>query len=389
MENHKKQHEDKKKTEALSNSFYIKLYVLLGIALIVFTIYNIAQGASFGSIYGEELAKAKEAARPAVIELITIEDTKCSDCFDINPVIDSLKRANVNITKEETLDLKSTGAKELIDKYSIEKVPVLIVTGELDKVNIRDLDKKDDALLFTQVTPPYTNTKTNEILGWVSATVLEDPSCDECTDFSQIINALKQSGIVIVSEKVIEEDLEEGKILINKYKLKVLPTLILSQDLEVYNSEIINGWDFIGSIESDGSYVTRTISPPYVNLSTNEIEGLVSMTVLIDDSCEDCYDPDDFHKPILQRMGVVFREEKRIDISDPGGKALIRKYEIEKVPTIILEGDMEKYPILVRTWADVGSIESDGTYVFRKVEVAKQTYKDLNTEQIIEPTATS
>lgn len=384
MENYK-QHENEKKTKFLSNSFYRRLYILLGVVLVAFAAYNLVQGASFGTIYDEKLADVMGASRPALVELIAIKDNHCADCFDIDPVIDSVKKANVNITNEKILDLRSTDAKELIDKYSIEKVPVIVVVGEIDKINLRNLDKKDDALLFTQLTPPYTDANTNIILGRVSSTILEDSSCDKCSDFSSIIDALKKSGVEVVSEKVVERRNTEGAALINKYGLKVLPTLIISHDLSVYNPEITRGWNSIGSIESDGSYVTRSAYPPYLNLSTNKVDGLVSMTVLGDGNCKECYNPDDFHKPILQRMGVVFEDEKRVDVSDPNGASLIKKYQIKKIPTIILEGDVGNYPILVEAWKDVGSVEPDGAYIFRNVEVAQQAYKDLSTNKVIEP----
>jgi thioredoxin-related protein len=380
MEQHKENHKQKRR---LSKSFYTKVYLVLGLALILFTLYNITQTASFSKLFDQRLAEAKEAAKPAKIQLITILDSKCKDCFDILPVVNSIKKANINITQEENLGLNSDKAMKLIDKYKVEKVPTVLLFGEIDKINIKDLEKRDDALVFTQVNPPYTYTKSKQIIGMVSTILLEDSSCDKCSNLDYVLDGLKKLGIKMSQEDVVDRDSKKGKELISKYGIRTVPTLIFSKDLGAYGSEIIDGWGQIGYVGDDGSYITSIKNPPYLDLAINEVLGLVSMTVLVDDSCEDCYEPDDFHKPILQRMGVVLEEEKRVDVSSALGMYLIKKYDIEKVPTIILFGDMDEYQTLVRAWRDVGSVEPDGAYVFRKVEVAKKTYKDLSKDEIV------
>jgi thiol-disulfide isomerase/thioredoxin len=385
MEQHKEHHEKKK---GLSRSFYVKVIVLLGIVLVLFALYNIFQISSFSTLFDQKLIEAKEAARPAKIQLITIQNSDCKDCFDILPIVNSIKRLNVNITREENLSLDSNKAKELIKEYNIKKVPTVLLAGEINKTRIGNLEVRKDALLFTELSPPYVDTESNKIVGRVSAVILKDSSCSKCSDLGLILDEIKKSGVTIVSEKILEKDSKEGRELIKKYSIDISPTLIFSKDLEVYGSELTNILNQIGSIEDDGSYITRTISPPYLNLTTNKVMGLVSMVVLTDNDCDECYDPNKFHKPILQRMGVVLDGEKSVDISSSEGKSLIEKYEIEKVPTILLSGDVETYQVLVGAWKDVGTAESDGTYVFRRVEVARQKYKDLSKGEVIDPLVT-
>ena len=367
--------------------FYKKVYVILGIALILFGIYNISQITSFSRLFSTKLAEAKEAARPAQIELITIKDANCKDCFDITPVVSSIKKYNVNITKEENLDLNSEKAEELINEYGIEKIPAVLLFGEIDRNRISELEERKDSLLFTNLLPPYTDAKSKKTMGKVSAIILKDTSCEKCIDLSKLLSDIKKLGVNIVSERSLNKEDEYSQELIKKYSIDKLPTLILSDDLKVYSQDINARINQVGSIEDDGFYVLRLINPPYLNLSSNKIIGLVSMTVITDKSCNECYDPNKFHKPILQRMGVVFEKEDKADISSPEGKALLSKYSIDKVPTIILEGDVEAYPVLVNAWTDVGTKESDGMYVFRKVEVAQQAYKDLSKGEIVSPKA--
>jgi len=367
--------------EPLTNTFYQKLYILFGIVMVVFVTYSIIQSTSIESDYEKAVLQAKEAARPAEIELVIISDSSCAGCFDITSVVSDIKSDNVLIKNEQQLELSA--AQNLVEKYNIEKIPTVIVTGELEKTNLRNLQKEEDFLVFRQPTPPYTDAQTGNVLGLVSAMILEDSNCQECNNFSSIIGALKQSGITIISENVVQKDSVLGKTLIAKYGVSIAPTLILSQDISVYQSDIINAWDSIGTIETDGSYITRFISPPYLNLTTNKVRGMVSATFLVDGSCDDCYDPQLVHIPIFKRFGITFTKENILDIATTEGQAIVAKYKIEKVPTILLQNDVGVYSGLVNVWKDVGTVEADGSYVFRKVEFNNQPYKDLLLNKVI------
>ncbi len=375
----------KEMEKQFTGSFYTKIFTLLGVALILFSLFNIFQINSAYKLIEKKVSEAKEAARPADLELLVITAGSCTTCFDINNVVNTVKSSKVNVVKERTIDYSSEEAKSIIQKYDLEKLPTVLITGELKKASIRDFEEKDDALVFTKLTPPYVDAKSGKVLGEVSVTLLKDSSCNNCSDLTTLLGSIKQIGVKILGEKIIEKDSKEGQDLIAKYKIKKLPTLIFSKDIELYDTDFVKGWSQIGTISSDGSYILKNINPPYLDLTTNDIKGLVSMTVLTDKSCADCYDPDQFHKLILQRMGVFINKEKKIDISEPDGKALIKKYNITKIPTILLNGDVEEYPVLIQAWAPVGSKEDDGVYVFRIVEVAGQPYLDLNTNKVVRP----
>ena len=74
--------------------------------------------------------------------------------------------------------------------------------------------------------------------------------------------------------------------------------------------------------------------------------------------------------------------EKTVDIASDEGKALIKKYSIKSVPTIILSKDADAYPALKQIWQQVGSVEEDGNYVFREV-TQMGSYKDLTTGDVV------
>ena len=320
--------------------------------------------------------------KPAKIELTLIKNSKCSDCSDISAVIKNIKSRNVNVTKESAFDFDSKQGKDLISKYKIQKIPSFVVTGEIDEVNVQGLEKKDNSLVLSNIQPPYTNAVTGKIEGRVSLYILKDPSCEKCADFTSLTNEMKRAGIKITEEKSIDSASNEGENLIKKYNIGFVPAIILSKDASLYPI-MQQAWPRLGTIESDGSYVLRLISPPYINMTTGKLRGLVNVAYLTDKSCTECYNVN-VNKQILanqQGFAMKFDKEETIDISDAKGKELIAKYNITQAPTIILSDEVSAYPSS-KALQQFFSIEKDGSYIFRKLQVLG-TYKDLKTNQIV------
>lgn len=360
----------------------IGLTVLLGIIVII----NIVMAASLSKDLKKSLEISTEKLKPAKIELALIRNSKCADCFDISAAAGNFRKSGVNITKENSFEFDSSEGKSLISKYRIEKVPAIVLTGEIEKVAIQGLEKKDNALLFTQINPPYTNPATGKIEGRVSLYYLKDNSCGKCNDLSPLISQLKAAGVKIYEEKNIEPSSDKGKELIAKYSIGFVPAIILSQDAGVYEL-IKQAWAQIGSKEKDGSYVLRLVSPPFINLTTGKLMGLVDIVYLTDKSCAECYNVS-LHKEILtspQSFAVKLDKEETYDISDAKGKELIVQYNITKVPAVILSEEISAYPSS-QGLRKFFSAEKDGKYIFRTAE-ALGTYKDLADGQIVKSKA--
>ena len=359
-------------------NIFIGVTILLGIILItnIILTYNI----------NNELKKSSETLqeklKPAKIELAVIKNSKCTDCFDISTIVSHVKNANVNVTKETMFEFDSKEAKQIISKYKIEKIPTVVVTGEIDKVSLQGLEKKENALLLAKPEPPYTNAVTGNIEGRVTLYILKDSECAKCNDLDILITQIKSAGVKVSAEKNVAANGDEGKNLIKKYNLGFVPTIILSKDAAAYDV-IQKAWLQVGSKETDGSYALRLVSPPFINLTTGELKGLVDIVYLTDKGCTECYDVNQ-HKEILtspQSFAIKLDKEETIDISDAQGKELVAKYNITQVPTVILSKEVGVYPsspILKRFF----SIETDGSYVFRKL-FSVGTYKDLTTNQVV------
>lgn len=356
-------------------------FVLFAIIALVL-IFNLYQGSTMSSSVEKAVAKAKEAATPAQITLTAIKDPKCPKCFDAGPVIEAIKKGNTNVTEEKQLSIGDKEASDLIKKYQIKKIPTVIITGETDKARLTGLDKIEDALVLTSVTPPYTLADTKKAVGFVELSQVVDSTCKKCIDLSPSIDGLRKS-MAITKEKKVELASPEGKALVEKYDLLKIPTVLLSSDAKYYE-DVANGWSTIGSVEKDGTFIVREVGLPFINTSSGSLVGLTTLTLLSDASCTKCYDVN-IHKSIVARFGVAVGEEKLLDLSSAQGKDLVEKYKIASIPTITLSKDGENYPALVQVWRQVGDRAPDGTFIFRNNEVLNLPFKDLEKNTIVEP----
>jgi len=367
-----------KKEEKLTN---INTYLIIALVIVV------AVGLYF--TLSVPVVK-KEVAKPVPPKEIAVTVLQgCDDCFNISVAVDFLKQQkNLNITKTDELSLQD--AKAEAEKYNISKLPAIIITGDTANLSIPNFNAQEGALVFDQSPPPYYDVETKSVKGKVELTLLEDKSCTDCFDLNVVIDQLKQAGIKITKEKKVDFNSDEGKGLISKYKIEKVPTILFNKDALIYDV-VSQVWSQVGSEESDGTLVLRLVSPPYVNVSTGKTEGLVEMTMLVDESCTECYNASMLKDLFRQSFNMAFKKDEMIDISSTKGKFLVKKYSIELVPTLILSKDATAYPNLAPAWNQVGTEEKDGTFVFRNVPMLKDVfeqqggfaYKNLTSGEIL------
>ncbi|MCH8329241.1 MAG: hypothetical protein IIB81_02515 [Nanoarchaeota archaeon] len=363
------------KKSSLDKFLTIGIFVLLGILLFnSFFVFGV------GKSLDAKVEEAKELAKPAELGLIKIESS-CSDCFDIDSIAETLKEsADLNIIKEKTLTGSSQDAIKIIKKYGIEKLPTILLTGEIEKASIQNFKQVDDVLMFYGITPPYEDAVTKKVIGKVSSIIISDNNCDVCADLGLILQNLKQSGVFVDKEEEFDFSGAKAKELIGKLGIEKLPVLLLSDDIDAY-PEIAQSMNQAG-LKKQGYYIIES-QAPYVEAESGKIRGSAKLTFLDDSSCSECYDVE-IHKSIITRLGLVIDEEETIDTSSEEGKQLISQYDIESVPTIILTGDLEVYENLNNVWPQVGTVEDDGAYVFREITAmgSRIVYKDIATGEI-------
>ncbi|MEK7072141.1 MAG: thioredoxin family protein [Patescibacteria group bacterium] len=216
----------------------------------------------------------------------------------------------------------------------------------------------------------------------VDIVLLKESSCSDCFDLTPVIENIKSENVKINSEKTIEISTQEGKDLLSKYGITQIPSLLLSGNMDnnAGLKSLLSKW---GEIK-DGTFVLRQIGAPYFEVNSGKIRGKIQLTMLTDTSCNECYDVTK-HEEILKQFGFADKEAKVVSVQLSDGQELVDKYNIKLVPTIILSGDLDAYSSLVKVWSQVGTVETDGVYVFREGVKQMGIYEDLSTGKIITP----
>ncbi len=369
----------RKKKQLNQNLVYGALAVI-----IVLSIVN----AYFISVRSEKISSAlvevKENSRPADIEVIMLT-VECQECFGVESVLDSLKEKNVNVVEEKTVDITSDEGKALVSSLGISKLPTLIVSGEVKKPSIESIwsgwEERDGKYVLTDIIPPYFS-PSKGVVGKVTVTNIIDSSCSECVSLSQVVSFLGDNGVFLSEEKRVEYSSTEGKALISKFGIQQIPAIVLSNNILEYPT-IAEMWDQVGATEKEGHFALHAQVPPYRDVATGEVKGLVSLTYLEDLSCSSCYNVS-VNKQILAGMGIFPVSESHVDISSAEGSSLVKKYKIEKAPIILISPEGSAYTSLNQVWPQVGSIEEDGWFVMRNPQLLG-AYKDLVSGEVVSP----
>lgn len=363
--------------------------LLLGITLGATILGSLAVTKALATIEREN-ADAKEAARPASVGLIKLTASNCPECYSLNNVISILKQQNLTLNEERSVAYDSLEGKKFVRQFDIKRVPTYLLTGEITKATIADFVKKNgtiknDTFIFTSTQPLFLDPKTNTKKGKVSATYITDEACAKCVDPKKAVEAYKNAGVVISDERSVAWDSPSGQELINRYAITKVPTILFSPDISNYDA-VTAVWGKIGTVEPDKTYLVRNLFLPYRDLEKGQILGLVNAIYLTDSTCNACYQPKVQQADILQRgFGVSLATERTVDVASNEGQALIARYAITAIPTVLLSPEADSYTSLQNVWADVGTVEADGWYVFRKMQsLGAIVYKDISTNEIID-----
>ncbi len=201
------------------------------------------------------------------VSLIVLEDASCKDCFDMNAVVAQLKQAGVKIVTEQKVDAKSDEGKQLISTYKIEKVPTLLFNKEAMEYDVISqvwgqvgTEESDGKLVLRFVNPPYVNVTSGKTEGMVNLIYLMDESCAECYNATVLKELFQQSfNMYFKGEETIDVTSTKGKMMVKKYAIEAVPTVVLSKEATVYPN-FAAAWNSAGTEEKDGAFVFRQVS---------------------------------------------------------------------------------------------------------------------------------
>lgn len=218
----------------------------------------------------------KNSQVEGLVDVQIIREESCKECFDLSFLKTQMERAGVKINSLLTLD--ANDAKEIIQKYNINRLPTMLVSKELSAYDIAKawlnvgIVNPDGSFLLTKTSPPYYDLNDNKIKGLVTLSVIYDKNCNECQDKALQETALKSLGITFTDKKEYDIDSIEGRNLIKKYAITKLPSSIMSPDASVYDG-IDQIWQQVGTKETDGAYILRNANllGSYKDLKTGEV----------------------------------------------------------------------------------------------------------------------
>ncbi|MFA4845481.1 MAG: hypothetical protein WC654_02900 [Patescibacteria group bacterium] len=358
-------------------------YIFLGVVMLIGSFVLFMTQRSLN----DKIATAAESVLPAELTITVIQTPDCPLCFDVESAVSLLREQSVTLLRNDDVLQGSPQATDLIARYNISKLPTVVIEGEVDKEIIlsfleANTEPSGEARIWSAIPPPFVDAGDGLIAGLVDVTMITDTRCRVCKDPAAFVDFLVNSvGLVQNSTTTLDARDPAAKEILASHGIKTAPSVILSQDAEVY-AQLIASWGQFGTVAPDGSFVAFLQDPPYIEVDSGKVRGLTTLTVLTDESCDACYDATT-HKSILENtFGISLTSTATIDSASTAGKQLITKYKIEQLPTIILSGDGEAYPNLIAAWDTVGSVEDDGSFIFRNLALMG-TYRNLSTGEIV------
>ena len=221
----------------------------------------------------------------------------------------------------------------------------------------------------------------------VTVIVIQDQSCLKCPPTNPVVSSLKDNNVTISSWNIYDYNSTEGRSAIEKYGLEKAPAIIVSANVMNYDfpKQLFAG---VNLTAVNGSYVFY-LNPPFRDILQDKIVGLVDIYYIIDSTCSSCYNYTIHGNVLAQDFKVVFGSALYFDVNFPLGEEFVYRYNITSVPTYVLTTDAKYYPRLTQIWPSIGTVESNGYYVFRNVTQVGLTYKNLTSGKIVTPNLTA
>ena len=188
----------------------------------------------------------------------------------------------------------------------------------------------------------------------ITITLIHAPDCPQCLAGDNLVNEStsvfnQSSTLAVGSEDTIESSSQEAQGLISKYNITLLPALIISGNVSA-DPQLVEAWNStVGTVESDGSLVSRQMPPPYYDIASGKISGLVTGIAIAPGNCTMCANSSMYFNSLSDPYyGVVFKNETIYAENSSEGQALIAKYNLTRLPALMLDPEIPGVLVLRR-----------------------------------------
>ena len=197
-----------------------------------------------------------------------------------------------------------------------------------------------------------------------TAIVIEAPNCSNCDYANYVLQQIQTDalGTDIIQIRKVDYGSSEGNLLISYYQIDKLPTLILKKNGE-WDQRTLQTWsENTGTFEGDGALVLRQVYPPYYDVKTGEIKGIVKFMLIINGSDAEANATAD----ALSNQFKFIYVKNELNASSPEAQRIMMEYNLSKVPAVLLSPDAAVYPGFKDAWLKANNtVEKDGTFVLR------------------------
>ncbi|MDP3985851.1 MAG: hypothetical protein Q8P77_00230 [Candidatus Veblenbacteria bacterium] len=203
----------------------------------------------------------QESVRPARLDVVVVADGTCPTCTSTQPFLDALQKQQVVFSTIKQIDGTTEEGKRYLAEQKLERFPAVVVSGETSRSSgleqfLTQTSTRGESQFNYAVPAPYHEVTSDKVRGIFRATYLASSNCSGCYDVTGNAGALKNLGVNVTEDKVVTAESSEGQELIQQYKIRYLPTIILVGDLGVYPG-LQEVWPQVGSKEDDGTYILR------------------------------------------------------------------------------------------------------------------------------------
>lgn len=217
------------------------------------------------------------------VTAVIITKPDCKNCFNVSLLIDQLAQYGMLIVGKQEVSYASKEGLALIKEYGIIKVPTLILSEdaiEYETINqswkqIGSIEE-DGKLVMRTVNAPYYDLIAKKTRGYVDIVYIKDKDCSQCYDPSEFKGYFEQNfGVVFDEVKNVDVSSSDGKNMVKKYNITLVPTAIFSGDIKEYPA-IKEMWGQLGKVVN-GTYVFTAVDKlqgiMYKDLSTGKTLG--------------------------------------------------------------------------------------------------------------------
>jgi len=209
-----------------------------------------------------------------LVQLKEIQSDNCIECTSLSQLRTQFEGIGIKVKDYEIISSSSDNGKELIDENNLEFTSSLLISKDIkeywwifDQIESFFIEKENYYVLKTPLAP-YVDLADGKIKGKVDIILIKNKSCEDCFDVDELKGSFLSLGVYFDDEKSVDISSSEGKSLLKKYNITAIPTIILSKEIQDYDT-VKKSLEQVGTFEGDGKFVFRKLDS--LNVKYQEI----------------------------------------------------------------------------------------------------------------------